>query len=98
MGCNKCWSRCARLVSIQFKDDSHEEYLVDGQWFKTEKKIERFNIKGNKPFVDTVLYTKYGPVVFDQSYKQAKSKNLLALKWTAHLPSNEMKTFPIWTQ
>jgi penicillin amidase len=23
---------------IQFKDDSHEEYLVDGQWLKTEKK------------------------------------------------------------
>lgn len=78
---------------IQFKDDTHNEYLVDGQWLKTEKKIERFNIKGERPFIDTVLYTKYGPIVFDQSYKQAKSKNLLALKWTAHMPSNEMKTF-----
>ncbi|HEY0261909.1 MAG TPA: penicillin acylase family protein, partial [Chitinophagales bacterium] len=80
--------------SLQFKDDSHDEYLVDGKWEKTDKKIEHFYIKNSpKEFYDTVLYTRYGPVVFDESFRKTKSQNLLALKWTAHQPSNEFKTF-----
>lgn len=79
---------------IQFKDDLHNEYLVDGKWEKTEKKIERYYIKNSpKEFIDTVLYTRYGPIVFDKSFRNPKGKQLLALKWTAHQPSNEFKTF-----
>lgn len=80
--------------SIQFKDDSHDEYLVDGKWEKTNKKIEHYFVKNSpKEFFDTVLYTRYGPIVFDKSFRNTKAKQLLALKWTAHLPSNEFKTF-----
>jgi penicillin amidase len=78
---------------ITFKDDSHNEYLVDGKWEKIERRIEHIKIKGGTEFLDTVLYTRYGPIVFDASFGNVKSKQYLALKWTAHQGSNEFKTF-----
>ena len=78
---------------ITFKDDGHNEYLVDGNWEKIQRRIEHIKIKGGKEFLDTVLYTRYGPIVFDQSYGNVKSKQYLAMKWTAHQGSNEFKTF-----
>ncbi len=78
---------------IKFKDDSKNEYAYNGQWLKTERRLERYNIRGKGEFVDTVLYTRFGPVVFDDSFGVANSKKYLAMRWTAHLPSNEFKTF-----
>ena len=78
---------------ITFKDDSHDEYLVDGKWEKIQRRIEHIKIKGGGEFLDTVLYTRYGPIVFDKSFGDVKSKHYLAMKWTAHQGSNEFKTF-----
>jgi penicillin amidase len=78
---------------IKFKDDSKNEYAYNGQWLKTERRLERYKIRGKGEFVDTVLYTRFGPVVFDDSFGVADSKKYLAMRWTAHLPSNEFKTF-----
>lgn len=78
---------------ITFKDESHDEYLVDGKWEKIQRRIEHIKIKGGKEFRDTVLYTRYGPIVFDKSFGDVKSKQYLAMKWTAHQGSNEFKTF-----
>jgi penicillin amidase len=78
---------------ITFKDDSHDEYLVDGKWEKIQRRIEHIRIKGGSEFLDTVLYTRYGPIVFDKSFGNVKSKQYLAMKWTAHMGSNEFKTF-----
>ena len=78
---------------ITFKDDTHNEYLLDSQWVKTERRIEHIKIKGGKDFLDTVLYTRYGPIVFDKSFGDIKSKQYLSMKWTAHQGSNEFKTF-----
>jgi penicillin amidase len=78
---------------ITFKDDSHDEYMVDGKWEKIQRRIEHIKIKGGGEFLDTVLYTRYGPIVFDKSFGNVKSKQYLALKWTAYQGSNEFKTF-----
>ncbi|MDB5281941.1 MAG: peptidase penicillin amidase [Bacteroidota bacterium] len=78
---------------IKFKDDSRNEYEYNGQWLKAEKKVERYKVRGKADVLDTVIYTKYGPVVFDQNFGTADSKKNLAMSWTAHLPSNEFKTF-----
>jgi len=78
---------------LKFKDASRDEYEYNGQWVKTEKKIEKFIVRGKGEVYDTVVYTKFGPVVFDDSYGTAPSKNNLAMSWTALLPSNEFKTF-----
>ncbi len=83
---------------ITFKDDSHDEYLVDGKWEKIQRRIEHIKIKGGTEFLDTVLYTRYGPIVFDRSFGDVKSKQYLAMKWTAHQGSNEFKTFYLLNQ
>jgi penicillin amidase len=78
---------------ITFKDDTHNEYLLDGQWEKTKRRVEHIKIKGGKEYLDTVLYTRYGPIVFDNTFGDVKSKQYLSMKWTAHQGSNEFKTF-----
>ena len=78
---------------LKFKDDSKNEYEYNGQWVKTEKRIEHYKVRGAKEYIDTVLYTRFGPVVFDDSFGISDSKKYLAMRWTAHLPSNEFKTF-----
>lgn len=78
---------------LKFKDDSKEEYEYNGRWVKTEKRYEHFKLAGKPEFIDTVLYTRFGPVVFDNSFGIAQNKKYLAMRWTAHLPSNEFKTF-----
>ncbi len=78
---------------IKFKDASRDEYEYNGQWVKSEKKVERYKVKGKPDVLDTVVYTRFGIVVFDKSFGTAPSRQDLAMHWTAHLPSNEFKTF-----
>lgn len=78
---------------IKFKDASRDEYEYKGQWLKSEKRVEKYEVRGKGEILDTVVYTKYGPVVYDQNFGEAESRNNLAMSWTAHLPSNEFKTF-----
>lgn len=78
---------------LKFKDDSHNEYEYKGRWLKTEKRVEKFLVRGGEPRYDTVLYTRYGPVTFDKTFGNADSKKYLSMSWIAHLPSNEFKTF-----
>ncbi len=78
---------------IKFKDASRSEYEYNGQWLKAEKRIEKYMVRGKGEVDDTVIYTKFGPVVFDENFGTADSKKNLAMRWTAHLPSNEFKTF-----
>ena len=78
---------------IKFKDDSRDEYEYNGQWVKAEKKVERYKVRGKPDVLDTVIYTRFGIVVFDRNFGKVASKQNLAMRWTAHLPSNEFKTF-----
>ncbi|MCC5919549.1 MAG: penicillin acylase family protein [Cyclobacteriaceae bacterium] len=78
---------------IEFKDESRSEYAFDDKWLKTQKYIEEIKIKGEESFFDTLITTHYGPVVYDKNYKSESEKANYALRWTAHDPSNEQKTF-----
>src|SRR5690606_28756325 len=56
-------------------------------------------IRGQEPVYDTVFYTHQGPISYAKNQK-AKEFNMVnnipidyALKWVAHLPSNELRTF-----
>jgi len=84
---------------IQFKDNKYQEYLFDDKWKKTKIKVEEISIRGQEPLFDTVYYTHHGPVSYTKNSK-AKEFDMIknipenyALKWVAHLPSNEIKTF-----
>jgi len=84
---------------IKFKDNTHREYLFNGKWRKTKIRIEEIKIRGEKSIFDTVYYTHHGPVSYTKNTKpdQFNMTNNIpenyALKWVAHLPSNELRTF-----
>lgn len=80
---------------IKFKDRSKAEYWFNGKWEKTTRKVETIKVKGGKNVIDTVAYTIFGPVMFDESNPDTMSavKRNLAVRWVAHDPSNEGMTF-----
>ncbi|HEX4876574.1 MAG TPA: penicillin acylase family protein, partial [Chitinophagaceae bacterium] len=79
---------------IKFRDKSKQEYWFNGKWEKTTLKEEVIKVKGAKDVLDTVAYTVFGPVMFDESFSNDYSSGRnLAVRWTAHDPSNEGITF-----
>jgi len=79
--------------SIQFRGEDRTEYLYNDQWINSSLKLEEIKIKGQSPFIDSVIYTHYGPVVYDRNFRSHNQLSNFALKWTAHMGSNEQLTF-----
>ncbi len=80
---------------IEFKDESCSEYRYAEGWKPAQKREEIIYVRGQKPIIETVLYTHYGPV-----FANAEEKNKLqkfpvkaALRWTGHDVSNEVLAF-----
>ncbi len=79
---------------IKFKDESKKEYWFDNAWVPTKQRIEEIKVKGGTTVYDTVAYTVFGPVMYDHSFSNdLTNKKNLAVRWTAHDPSNEGMTF-----
>lgn len=80
---------------IKFKDGSKKEYWYNGKWEPvTQTRIEEIKVKGGATVYDTVAYTVFGPVMYDQSFSDSLSnKRSLAVRWTAHDPGDEGITF-----
>ncbi|MFZ1264374.1 MAG: penicillin acylase family protein [Chitinophagaceae bacterium] len=79
---------------IKFKDKTKKEYWFRGNWEPTTQRIEEIKVKGGQTIFDTVVYTIYGPVMFDESFSnESSNKRNLAVRWVAHDPSNEAVTF-----
>lgn len=78
---------------VQF-NDTRTEYLVDGVWEKAVIQKDTFYLRGEKePFVDEIIHTRFGTVVFDQGMKADNSSDNLVCRWIAEEVSNEMFTF-----
>ena len=83
---------------IKFKDSSKNEYWYNNQWNKVNRRVEIINIRGQKPVIDTVLYTHHGPVVYETAAKRQAGhhENIPvgnALRWIAHDESDEFLCF-----
>lgn len=81
---------------IKFVDNTHREYWFNGEKKQTEFKYEHIRIKDKPEFVDTVAYTVFGPVMFDDHYRgrgRGTDGKFYAVRWKAHDPSNEIKMF-----
>ncbi|WP_035727321.1 penicillin acylase family protein [Eisenibacter elegans] len=83
---------------IKFKDESLAEYWYEGEWKPTTSRKETLYVRGGEVLVDTVIYTHHGPVVAKPGTKantMGASTALPghALRWLAHDPSNELRTF-----
>jgi penicillin G amidase len=76
--------------SIQYQDSTRNKYLLDGKWQDTKKVVEKFNVRGQPVFYDTVIYTHWGPVTYDRNYHGENNLKDYAFRWIAHEPSNEL--------
>ncbi|MEI9945238.1 MAG: penicillin acylase family protein [Chitinophagaceae bacterium] len=79
---------------IKFKDRSKKEYWYNGKWEPTVPRFEEIKVKDGSTVYDTVAYTAFGPVMYDESFPNDTTRQRnLAVRWVAHDPSNEGKTF-----
>jgi penicillin amidase len=92
-GCTNAQRDLVDWYNIQFRDGSRDEYLSDGAYKKSLKKVEEFTIRDKESFYDTIIYTHHGPVVYDRNFHSENEKNNYALRWLAHDPSVSLKTF-----
>jgi len=80
--------------SIKFKDDQRKEYWFDNAWRPAQHRIETIKVKGGETVYDTVAYTLFGPVMYDNAYAdQVAHQAALAVSWTAHHTGDDGATF-----
>jgi penicillin G amidase len=77
---------------IQFTDDTRSKYVLDGKTVDARKIVEAFHVRGSEVFYDTVVYTSWGPVTYDESFHN-KDHEQYAFRWIAHDKSDEIITF-----
>ncbi len=79
---------------IKFKDSYQKEYWHDGQWKPATMRIEEVKVRGKETVLDTVIYTHHGSVTEVKSRtNEEREPAYHALRWIAHEPSNDLKTF-----
>ncbi len=76
--------------TMEFRNGK-SEYRFNGEWKKADARVEEIRIKGEAPYLDTVAYTVWGPVLYDPGFGgEGFGNGYLAMRWTAHDPSNEL--------
>jgi penicillin amidase len=78
---------------VKFKDSKKAEYLSDGQWKPTQRKVEVIRVRGAKDFYDTIVFTHHGPVTYDDNFNEEKELHHFAYRWIAHDGGNVLRTF-----
>lgn len=80
---------------IRFKDRGRNEYWLDSAWVPVEKRVETIKVRGGTTLNDTVPYTIFGPVIYQESEKPMEKTvpRGYAAKWIAHQGGNEVLTF-----
>jgi len=78
---------------ITYENESRERYLLDGSFVPVNRRIEEIKIRGKESYYDTVSYTVFGPVTYDNSYKAISQKNGYAYRWIDHDPLEGINMF-----
>ncbi len=78
---------------ISFENESMDRYFLDGKYVPVTKKFEEIKIRGTETFYDTVVYTVFGPVTYDNSFRSNSSENGYAYRWIDHEPSDGLNMF-----
>ncbi|MEZ4771609.1 MAG: penicillin acylase family protein [Bacteroidia bacterium] len=63
-------------------DETGENYFFDGKWEPFTLRVEEYIVKGGEKFVDSVHYTHFGPVMFDEHFGSQPVP--LAMNWMAY--------------
>lgn len=79
------------FYEIKFKDNTKKQYWFNNEWRDAPQRVEEIKIKGKPSVFDTVAYTVFGPVTYDESFTTPlTNKKAIATRWIAHDPSNEL--------
>ncbi len=79
--------------AVKFRN-GRSQYLFKGEYRDASQRVEIIKIKGQEPYYDTVAYTVWGPVMYDNTFHDdVPGQPFLALRWKAHDHSNEILTF-----
>ncbi|MGH7825101.1 MAG: penicillin acylase family protein [Candidatus Binatia bacterium] len=98
VGCNRsiAWGVTAALCDdvelYREKIDPLEpdRYFAGRQWLKMDSRLETIRIRGKGEIKRTVRRTRHGPVISDFQ-GSTRSPEILALRWTAHEPSQDFR-------
>lgn len=77
---------------IEFNED-RTKYKYDGTWKNVQIRVEEIKIKGKETYLDSVLYTHHGPVVYDENFRSNNGRAGYAMRWIGHDGGNHQKTF-----
>ncbi|MBI2986844.1 MAG: penicillin acylase family protein [Deltaproteobacteria bacterium] len=67
-------------------------YLAGEHWVKMEREEEKIAIRGGTEVKRPIRFTRHGPVISDFTQgKNGPAEEVLAFKWTAHEPSQELR-------
>lgn len=77
---------------IEFNED-RTQYRYDGQWKDLSVRVEEIKVKGQETFIDSVLYTHHGPVVYDKNFMSDNERSGYAMRWIGHDGGNNQRTF-----
>lgn len=76
------------ITSVNGGDDA---YWFNGKQQAFRKEYDTIRIKNKAAYIDTVLYTVHGPVMYDERFEDpAHTKHKYALTWMAHRATNEL--------
>jgi penicillin amidase len=78
---------------ITYADGNKSSYVLDGKAVPIQQRIETFRIRGNVVFNDTVRYTHWGPIPYDEHFRPDNGHKDCAFRWIAHDESEELLTF-----
>jgi penicillin amidase len=78
---------------IDFKDKSRTQYKFNDTWENAVVRVEEIKIRGQKTYLDSVIYTHHGPVTYDHNFMGNGEKEGYAMKWVGHIGGNTQGTF-----
>lgn len=80
--------------NIRFRDALKKEYWFNNEWKPAQQRVEEIKVKGASPVFDTVAYTIFGPVIYDDAFRDSTlAPSALAVTWTAHHTGDDGYTF-----
>ncbi|RAW01317.1 penicillin acylase family protein [Pseudochryseolinea flava] len=79
---------------ITYQDETRSKYLLDGKYVDTKKVVEEFKVRNQNVFYDTIVYTHWGPITYDENFRADRQNlNDYAFRWIAHDGSDEVVAF-----
>ena len=72
----------------RFHETDSSLYEVNGQWVEADVQEEVIRVRGRKPVVENVRYTRHGPVFSDLLPDEGRA---LSLRWASHSTHNHLR-------